>query len=331
MPKISVIIPVYNSEKFLSRALNSVLMQTYENLEIICINDGSTDNSLKILEEYQSKDSRIIVKTIENSGAAGARNCGLNIASGDYVSFLDSDDWLNLTMYETFVKSISKAPVDICFFNLGLFAKQEKDALLTLSTQIEDWTDWESEESILTFDNCCNPFGSGMHVANKIYSREFLETNKFRFLDGIIMEDFLFNIQTLLAAKSLKVNFEIFYWYNKANEGSVTRNYGKKVFDFFVIVDEINKSVISKNLYEDYKYALFQFNYNTLFSIFKVTEEPFREEYYNKMTEFLSVFDLNDFDSNICEQLEGYKEFETFRRLNNSDAFYKYLNEKSFV
>ena len=91
--KISVIIPVYNASKYLRQCINSVLGQTLKNIEVICIDDGSIDNSLEILKEYQIKDNRIIVCTQENSGAAVARNKGLDIAKGDYIAFMDPDDY----------------------------------------------------------------------------------------------------------------------------------------------------------------------------------------------------------------------------------------------
>ena len=93
-PTVSVIIPVYNVEQYLSKCLDSVINQTFKNIEIICINDGSTDNSLKILNEYAMADKRIIVINQENSGVYAARNKGLQIANGKYISFVDSDDWI---------------------------------------------------------------------------------------------------------------------------------------------------------------------------------------------------------------------------------------------
>ena len=92
--KVSVIIPVYNTENYLRECLDSVLAQTLREIEVICVDDGSTDNSLNILKEYQNKDTRIVVLTQENRSAGAARNYGLSIAKGKYLSFLDSDDFL---------------------------------------------------------------------------------------------------------------------------------------------------------------------------------------------------------------------------------------------
>lgn len=94
-PSVSVIIPVYNIEKFLSACLDSVCSQTLKDIEIICVDDGSTDSSLAILHRYKKQDERVIVLTQQNQGAGAARNYGLSIAKGEYLAFLDSDDFLN--------------------------------------------------------------------------------------------------------------------------------------------------------------------------------------------------------------------------------------------
>lgn len=111
--KISVIIPIYNSEKYLKRCLDSVINQTYKNLEIICVNDGSKDNSLQILQEYAQKDNRIIIIDKENAGVSAARNDGIRKATGEYIGFVDSDDWIELDMYEKMYKALKKYNTDI--------------------------------------------------------------------------------------------------------------------------------------------------------------------------------------------------------------------------
>jgi glycosyltransferase involved in cell wall biosynthesis len=117
-PKISVIIPVYNSEKYLERCLNSVINQIYKNLEIIIVNDGSIDSSLCICQKYAENDSRIIVIDKANEGVSMARNAGLNVATGEYIGFVDSDDDIAPTMYERLYTNIIKynADVSVCGF-----------------------------------------------------------------------------------------------------------------------------------------------------------------------------------------------------------------------
>ncbi len=114
--KISIVIPVYNVEKYLHQCLKSVINQTYKNLEIICINDGSKDNSLNILNEYLKKDNRIIIVNQKNSGVSSARNKGIRLSTGDFISFIDSDDYLDLNVYEKCVQRIIRDNSDIIIF-----------------------------------------------------------------------------------------------------------------------------------------------------------------------------------------------------------------------
>lgn len=113
MAKISVIIPVYNTEKYLSRCLDSVLNQTFQDIEVVCINDGSTDNSLKILRQYAKKDKRIKLMSQENKGLSVTRNVGLKNISGKYVSFIDSDDYIDRNYYEWLIGLMEKNDADI--------------------------------------------------------------------------------------------------------------------------------------------------------------------------------------------------------------------------
>lgn len=119
--KISIIIPVYNVDKYLAECLDSAINQDYQNKEIIAINDGSTDNSYKILKEYKSKFPEIIIKNIKNQGLSIARNTGLEAATGDYVIFLDSDDWIEKNTLSTCIEKINEHKADIIFFSANAF------------------------------------------------------------------------------------------------------------------------------------------------------------------------------------------------------------------
>ena len=115
--KISVIVPIYKSEEYLDKCVNSLLTQTYENLEIILVDDGSPDGCGKKCDFYAKFDKRILVIHQKNGGAAVARNTGLNLASGEYVYFMDSDDWLELNAFEIIAQKITSTQVDILRFN----------------------------------------------------------------------------------------------------------------------------------------------------------------------------------------------------------------------
>lgn len=112
-PKISIIIPIYNAEKYLKKCLDSIINQSYQNIEILCINDGSIDNSLSILKEYQKKDRRIILEDIPNGGVSKARNIAIKKATGNYIMFIDSDDYIEPNMVEKMLQITQKNKVDV--------------------------------------------------------------------------------------------------------------------------------------------------------------------------------------------------------------------------
>ena len=119
--KVSIIIPIYNGEKHLAECLDTIQNQTYTNLEIICINDGSRDKSLSILKEYQKKDDRFIVIDQKNAGQSKARNEGIRRASGKYISFVDCDDFIELDMIEKMVLKAEETNADIVITNFSLY------------------------------------------------------------------------------------------------------------------------------------------------------------------------------------------------------------------
>ena len=116
-PKISIIVPVYNVEEYLEKCIESLIGQTYTNIEIIFVYNKSTDNSLQKLQQYQKKDSRILIVEKENEGVSVARNRGLNLATGEYIMFVDSDDWIDLDNCEKALKTIEEEQADILMWS----------------------------------------------------------------------------------------------------------------------------------------------------------------------------------------------------------------------
>ena len=117
-PKVSIIVPVYNVEKYLEKCLDSLVNQSLHDIEIICVNDGSKDDSLDILEKYAKKDSRIKIINKQNQGLSAARNDGLKVAAGEYVGYVDSDDWVDLNFYEKLYESAKKYNAEIASGNI---------------------------------------------------------------------------------------------------------------------------------------------------------------------------------------------------------------------
>lgn len=213
MPKVSVIIPVYNVEKYLKRCLDSVLNQTLRDIEIICINDGSTDNSVQILEEYGAK---IKVIDTKNKGVSVARNAGLEVANGDFIAFLDSDDYVDADFYEKLYKNATEYNADIACSSILRENEKSKTYIIKYSETV---TAKDIQERFNLADCPKNNF-----VWNKIYKKSFLDENKILFVPGMIYEDMCFTPDVLAASKCLITVSGTNYHYWKHNGSLIKCN-----------------------------------------------------------------------------------------------------------
>ena len=202
-PYISVIVPVYNTEKYLPKCLDSLVNQTYKDIEIICINDGSKDNSLNVLKDYANKDKRIKVIDQENQGVSCARNAGIDIAKGKYISFIDSDDYVGLDMYRNLVNSLKDEEYNILAF--GYDVVDPKTGESRKGSDIKNGI----------FDTCDFLDDDSLHgVLTTLYKRSFIYENKLRFIPGISYgEDKLFRQMCFLKAEKMKIINQVFYHY----------------------------------------------------------------------------------------------------------------------
>lgn len=220
MDKISVIIPIYNVEKYLKKCLDSVINQTYKNLEIICVNDGSPDNCQKILEEYKTKDNRIIVIEQENKGVSNARNRALEVATGDYITFIDPDDWIELDFYEAAIKNLKESSADI--FCSGIYDEFEdrtvkRENKLPVKEVITDKNDLFLY--VFKRDYYRN---FGVFLWNKVYKSELFENVRFD-ETLFIGEDLV--VFTEVALKSNKFIYtNTAYYHYLQRQSSLTHN-----------------------------------------------------------------------------------------------------------
>lgn len=209
---ISVIIPVYNSSHYLAECLESVLTQSLRDIEIICVNDGSTDDSLDLLQQYQSKDSRFTVISQENVGVSAARNAGLEVAKGRYIGFVDSDDTVEKEYFETLCTAAATHEVEVVFCN-GLGSQD--------IVRSKRYTEKEIREIILPLYFKEDSYNA---IWNKLYSAEVIRKNNVRFpLGRSHGEDGEFNIQFLMHASSLYA-LDYFGYHYRETPGSATRN-----------------------------------------------------------------------------------------------------------
>lgn len=217
MKKISVIIPVYNVSKYLRRCLYSVISQTYRQLEIILIDDGSTDGSSEICDEYAKKDNRIVVIHKPNGGVSVARNKGLDIATGDYIGFVDSDDYIHPNMYKVLVDNAEKydADISICGFfqedTNGRFQRYWKDDVLKCLNTTE-----QIENLLMNKYFRCS-------VWDRIFKKELLFGVNFR-EDVKIYEDMLFDYEVMKKSHKAVFTSTPMYYYCENDSYSAARS-----------------------------------------------------------------------------------------------------------
>ena len=226
IPKVSVIIPVYNVEEYLQECLDSVVNQTLKEIEIICVDDGSTDNSLEILKEYAQKDNRITVIMQENLHAGVARNAGLSQAKGEYVHFLDSDDWVDKNTYEELSSLIKKKKVNFMKFKSYTYDNKEKRNINNSYTDIN----WITEDLVISIDKKLD-WAIAMSDApwSGFYNLTFLNKNNIRFNNLKCANDVSFFINCLIKSRSFYFTVRKFVYYRINNNKSLI---GVRPFNF---------------------------------------------------------------------------------------------------
>ena len=230
--KLSVIVPIYNAEEFLNRCINSILQQIYQNLEIILVNDGSTDNSLKICQMYKSKDDRIVVINKNNAGVSAARKDALQIATGDFITFVDSDDYIDSNMYKNLMRTMAEGDFDI--IESGYTLVDENEEVICVRKLVNEQRTGKS--------NCLEGYLSNRNADtflwNKIYRRTLfngLDLPEYRY-----SEDHLWNVLLFSRCnKSITVS-SVYYTYYKNMGGACNSNkYWAKLDGIFAGVEAL--------------------------------------------------------------------------------------------
>jgi len=240
-PKISVVIPVYNVEQYLRQCLDSVVNQTMREIQIICVNDGSPDNSLAILREYADRDSRIEIIDKPNGGLSSARNAAYPLLTGKYTLFVDSDDWIDLDLCEKTHQKAEKTGAEMTAF----FYQEEGGRaahIMFRTITPEDKTTVEEKLPVLNY-----PVAWG-----KLWRTDFLLDKKLYFPDGLVFEDNLFNWKAVTLADKISVVPERFYHY-RCNPDSITQKQGDHVLHVIPIYNKILEHLFESGNYAAYR------------------------------------------------------------------------------
>ena len=219
MIKVSVIVPVYNVEKYLKRCLDSLVNQTLSDIEIICVNDGSTDGSAQILEEYAQKDNRIKVITQINSGVSEARNVGIKQATGEFIGYVDPDDFIEPVFYEKLYNSAVENNCDIACASVIRENNKKKKVLIKYDKQIIAKNVKEKFELAHIPEHC--------YIWNKIYRREKLISSGINFRREMVYEDMIYSPDVVEELDDMVVVPDVWYHYWN-NDGSIVKNSSDK-------------------------------------------------------------------------------------------------------
>lgn len=253
IPKISIIVPVYNVEDYIEKCIKSILNQVFTEFELILVDDGSTDNSGKICDKYAEKDNRIIVIHKENGGISSARNIGLNIAKGEYIAFVDSDDYINKNMYHTLYNLIIKTQSDIAMCNYKTISKDEEVNLN--EDQIINSHDIKCINNIQYLNNLYGKDKVKYIVMwNKLYKNEIFR--KLRFKDSRIEEDeFIIHHVLYLSDKIVYID-KNYYYYMQRNNSIVGSKYNLKRLDKIYALEDRIEFFKEKKLVDLYNKAV---------------------------------------------------------------------------
>ena len=218
-PKISVIVPVYNTEKYLHRCIDSILLQTFTDFELLLIDDGSKDSSGAICDEYASKDNRVRVFHKENGGVSSARNLGLDNAKGEWIAFVDSDDWMERTMYDELYKCAMAASAEVvyCDFNMSY-----KDKYIACKSAQYSDNKIVFLRNYIAFEWTC--------LWNILAKKEIYIKNNLHFIENIsYCEDFCLSVRLLYYANKVSYVEKSLYSYNRMNETSIMHSLNDKI------------------------------------------------------------------------------------------------------
>lgn len=285
MTKVSVIIPVYNTASYLKECIDSVLRQTLDDIEVICVNDGSTDSSLEILESYKLKDDRIVLINQKNRGLGAARNIALKHASGKYVLFLDSDDYLDEMALEDLYDLATRKSIDLLIFKLINFNNEtykevkykyfEMDFLKRIVD--DDIFNWKMVKNKI--------FDMAVTAPAKFFKMDLIKN--IYFPENLIFEDSLFFIKVIFRARRVYF-YDRHLYHRRVRSDSITNSNFRNFSDCIEIYDLINRHLKKIRLYDDFADQLFNRQCRDIFTRFSGVPEEFKEDFFVKINEYFT-------------------------------------------
>ena len=287
--KVSIIIPVYNPGELLAECLESAIQQTLDDIEIICIDDGSTDHSLDILNKYKSQDDRIKVFSQKNSGAGHTRNIALEKAKGEYVVFLDADDWIEKDMCETLYNQAKKLDCDMILFDVLRHLRNN------VTKTLIHFPDFDENPNEFTFDRefARNKVFNGIFgvIWCKFYRKTFLDENNIRFENHKMFNDVEFHIKTMLLAKNIGYCPKMFYHYIRIGQDTLQESFSssESVICFYDVMKGIERILDDLNMMEKFRMEYLDYACYYFKTKLNQIDEKYRDAFFEKIKSFLET------------------------------------------
>lgn len=327
MSKFSIIIPVYNVKEYLEECLESIVNQSFKGFEVICVNDGSTDNSLEILQKYAKKDKRFKVLNQKNQGQGVARNNALNIANGEYILFVDPDDFIELNMLEVLNERLDVQNIDVAFFDYQIFGENTKTKIVRFMDEMKNNFNLNIDDNfIFNWQELVkNNFSSiSMMVWNKVYSNKFIQDNNIRFAPNKHAEDHIFSISATLLANKISYIKKTLYYYRKRSDSSVNK-VSEENFCVFENIKILENFLKQNGLFEKYENNYRSYVVNILAWHYPQIPKKLLSTYIRKTKQLLSNKEFSTFKKKIKGNFSLLEKLFSIKNLNIPGKRGKYL------
>ena len=330
MPKVSVIIPFNNVENYIEECLNSVLCQTLDDMEIILINDASTDRTLEIVESYVKKDLRIkLINIEERKGQGFARNRGIEIAKGEYIGFVDSDDFIEPDMFECLYNSAKSNDTDISMCQVREYDDINENYITSDYYSLSCLSAFQNDVfSAEDTKNCI--LDINVALWNKIYKRKYLNDIGEKFPEGFIYEDLPFFFGTYLSAKRIQIVWKNLYSYRINRKNSTMQQFNNKILDRLPMVSLTYEKLKKAPYLSDLKQKIQAWIINDLFHRYSLLKENYHKEFFFLMKKVFQSLEIENPEDKYWKRVyhfQGYllvmnNSFEDF----NNKVFTEYLD-----
>ncbi len=342
---LSIVLPVFNVEKYLERCIKSILEGTYKDLELVIVNDGTKDDSENIIIRYLEKYNNITYIVKENGGLSHARNVGYKYSKGEYIAFFDSDDYIKKDMYEKLMAKVKDYNYDIVVCDLYMEYEQTGKKIYVGSNVEKEYKDVEKDNNGISIRK---EIMENIYIAvhNKIYKKELIEKtfeNGMPFVNGMYYEDILYTYSILQNTRSISFVKEPLYYYVQRTS-SISNNYDKKLYDIITSVEMLIENAVENNRFEDYKeileYIGIRYMYGTFMKrIAKTKNKKIYLEGYNrviqedkKIYEKYGILGKNKKKNSILNNCKDYSECkEKSLRLKLKNLILKNMDKKLFA